>query len=185
MEKYVYAISCVVTFFHFGTSVLNVFVPHKEHHQLGYTLLKIGNVLTWISTLALIFMVENLDPMALWAGSLVQVGCLLFFLKLKKLTKKKLTIAFSLDAPKQVFRMGPYKYIRHPYYTCYLLSYLSVLLVIPHALTAFNFLFMAAIYIWAAKMEEKKFSSTELQSEYQKYRAEAGMFWPSLSRKSS
>jgi protein-S-isoprenylcysteine O-methyltransferase Ste14 len=179
---YIYAISCGITFFCFGTSILYVFVQHKEHHRLGYFLLKLGNISVWLSTFILIYLNQDIDQTRWTLGSVLQIICLFFFLSLKKMTKKKLTIAFSKDTPKQIFKSGPYKYIRHPYYTCYLISYFSAFLAIPNYISAFNFLFMVIIYTWAAKIEENKFIKSTLKNEYLQYMNEAGMFWPFIKK---
>jgi protein-S-isoprenylcysteine O-methyltransferase Ste14 len=183
MEKFIFAAICFAVFLNFGLSVFNVFVSHDDHHKFGYSLLKVGNIFSWVATFYLIFSYEAFSPNLLIIGSLIQLLCLCFFLYLKSLTKKKLTIAFSHDQPQMLFREGPYRYVRHPYYLCYLISYSTVAIIYPHPISAFFFVGMLAVYIWAALLEEKKFQKSPLSGEYQKYKSEAGMFWPVIRKK--
>lgn len=97
--------------------------------------------------------------------------------------RRPLTLAFSNDLPVHLVQRGPYKFIRHPFYCSYLISYLACVIATGNALYLVIFLVMLGVYIAAAKREEAKFETSLLASEYLKYKNRTGFFVPRLSRK--
>jgi protein-S-isoprenylcysteine O-methyltransferase Ste14 len=89
-------------------------------------------------------------------------------------------IAFAGDRPARVFRSGPYCYIRHPFYTSYLLFWLGCAVATSSSAMLMIFLSLAAIYTIAAVGEQRDFSRSALHHEYEAYRKDAGFFWPKL-----
>lgn len=90
----------------------------------------------------------------------------------------KLSLAFSGDVPTDLNRSGPYRFIRHPFYTSYTLTWLAAAVASAHP-AAFAALFiMAAFYLSAARREEKKFLRSPLAESYRRYRKSTGMFFP-------
>lgn len=94
--------------------------------------------------------------------------------------QKRPALAFAGDRPDHVFRAGPYSYIRHPFYTSYLLFWLGCAVATSSLVMLTIFLSLAAIYTIAALGEERNFSRSALRDEYQAYRKDAGPFWPKL-----
>jgi protein-S-isoprenylcysteine O-methyltransferase Ste14 len=95
--------------------------------------------------------------------------------------RKGLTVAFSTNIPSDIILEGPYKFVRHPFYSSYLLFWIanacSTTSLVPWGFVAV----MAAIYTAAAKMEEEKFSISPYRADYEKYKAQVGMFVPQLT----
>ena len=91
-------------------------------------------------------------------------------------------IAFGRDRPARVFRSGPYSYIRHPFYTSYLLFWLGCAVATSSLVTLIIFLSLAAIYTIAALGEQRDFSRSALHDEYAAYQKDTGFFWPKLRR---
>ncbi len=181
----IYLFLCLVSFFSFGTSVLHTFRKHSESLQSGYNLLKLSNILAWVTGVFVIVNSKSLISFeAYLLGSIFQIFSLVFFYWLKFLVKKRFSIAFSLDTPQFLFREGPYKRIRHPFYTCYLLNYLSIAVVMGSLLNLMAFLFNVFVYVWAAKLEERKFLQSDLKHDYLGYIQEAGMFLPRIWKRS-
>lgn len=90
----------------------------------------------------------------------------------------KLSLAFSGDVPTNLNRSGPYRFIRHPFYTSYSLTWLAAAVSSAHP-AAFAALFiMAAFYLGAARQEERKFLGSSLAESYRRYRKSTGMFFP-------
>ncbi|WP_425504366.1 methyltransferase family protein [Quisquiliibacterium transsilvanicum] len=90
------------------------------------------------------------------------------------------SIAFSPGPPCVLVTSGPYKFIRHPFYSAYMMFWLafavhswSVWALVP-ALT------MGVIYYKAAKSEEDSIMSSALRDAYIDYSRSAGMFLPRL-----
>lgn len=97
--------------------------------------------------------------------------------------KARLRFAFDVENPHSLVTHGPYRYVRHPFYTSYVIFWVgwgvatwSILAVVPVA-------GLIAIYVIAARDEEKKFAATALSGDYEAYRQGAGFFTPRLRRR--
>jgi len=119
------------------------------------------------------------DPLALLCA---MVSAALFVWGVHTVGRFALTAAFSADAPRQLLAHGPFRFTRNPFYTAYLLGHAVPLLATrsPWALSAL--LVMAAIYIGAVRMEERKFLVSPLAEAWRAYAAQTGRFLPRLKR---
>jgi protein-S-isoprenylcysteine O-methyltransferase Ste14 len=84
------------------------------------------------------------------------------------------------DAPQSIVTYGAYKYIRHPFYSSFLLAYLGVSLACPHPVTI-----LCTIYSWialnlTARREENRLSASAFGEEYKAYMKRTGRFFPKL-----
>jgi protein-S-isoprenylcysteine O-methyltransferase Ste14 len=89
-------------------------------------------------------------------------------------------MAFAGERPDHIFRSGPYAYIRHPFYTSYLLYWLGCVVATSSLILVFIFLALAVIYTIAALGEERAFSHSMIGDEYEAFRKSTGLFWPKL-----
>lgn len=120
-------------------------------------------------------------PLALVVGLLIELGAAMLFWRAMRASRAaRLKLAFDPAHPHGIVRAGPYRFVRHPFYTSYLLFWIgwtvaawSIWSLLPLAL-------MAAIYVQAARSEERKFASSPLAEEYGAYRRQTGMFFPRL-----
>ncbi|CAN7649312.1 methyltransferase family protein [Mesorhizobium caraganae] len=104
----------------------------------------------------------------------------LFWWAIATSRKARLRFIFAPDDPHSLLTDGPYGYVRHPFYTSYIIFWIgwgiatwSIWAVVPVA-------GIAILYVFAALDEEKKFSRTPLADSYKAYRGRAGLFWPRL-----
>jgi len=94
------------------------------------------------------------------------------------------TLAYTEDTPKAIFfQSGPYRFVRHPFYSAYLLFWLATALADPGLVGALLLLAPVAVYFAAARHEEAKFARSDCAAGYQLYRPQAGMFLPRLFRR--
>jgi protein-S-isoprenylcysteine O-methyltransferase Ste14 len=93
---------------------------------------------------------------------------------------RPLTIAFADDVPMHVVRSGPYRVVRHPFYTSYMLAYLAGLIATASPLLIPVIVCMGTLYTRAASGEEAKFAASALRDEYAVYRHRTGRFTPRL-----
>ena len=91
-----------------------------------------------------------------------------------------LRLAFDAENPDTLVMEGPYKYLRHPFYTSYLIFWVGWAIAIWSPWTLLPLAVLVSIYVVAAKGEEQKFSNSPLAAQYEAYRKRAGMFWPRL-----
>lgn len=91
---------------------------------------------------------------------------------------RKLALAFAGKPPEHVQTRGPYRLVRHPFYTSYLLAFLGgglaagTLWLVP-AIAA------GIVTYWrAARAEERAFAQSALAEAYRRYASRVGMFLP-------
>jgi protein-S-isoprenylcysteine O-methyltransferase Ste14 len=89
-------------------------------------------------------------------------------------------LAFAGKRPNHVFSWGPYAYIRHPFYTAYLLFWLGCVVATSSLVMVVLFVSLAAIYTLAALGEERNFLRSSMRDEYEAFRNATGFFWPKL-----
>ena len=119
------------------------------------------------------------------AGFILEIASLaLFWWAITASRAAKLRFAFDADNPDSLVTEGPYWYVRHPFYTSYAIFWVgwgiatwSIWAVIPVA-------GLIAIYVIAARGEERRFSTTALADSYDVYRQRTGFFWPRLKAES-
>jgi protein-S-isoprenylcysteine O-methyltransferase Ste14 len=121
-------------------------------------------------------------PAVTWqpALALYVLSMTLFVWTVSATRKTPPTLAFDTDTPAFLLRHGPYQYVRHPFYAAYLLFWLGTALASPGLLPWLAPLVMLGVYWHAARREERKFASSTLASDYQRYRSKTGMFIPRL-----
>jgi protein-S-isoprenylcysteine O-methyltransferase Ste14 len=94
--------------------------------------------------------------------------------------QKRPALAFAGKRPNHVFRQGPYAYIRHPFYTAYLLFWLGCAMATSSLVMLIMFAALVAVYTAAALGEERNFLRSAMRDEYEALRKSAGLFWPKL-----
>lgn len=104
----------------------------------------------------------------------------LYWLTIRESSAANLLSAFDEKNPHGLLKTGPYGYVRHPFYTSYLLLWggwavaaWSIWAIVPVA-------GMAATYWAASRDEEGKFSTTTMADDYAEYRKSTGRFFPKL-----
>ncbi len=84
----------------------------------------------------------------------------------------------SPDEPSQLMQRGPYRWIRHPFYTSYLLAWSAGWVATGRWWLAPTVLILFGVYVIAALAEEQKFAVSPLAGAYANYRARTGLFIP-------
>lgn len=88
------------------------------------------------------------------------------------------TLAFTGDEPRLVLNAGPYRWVRHPFYSAYLLFWTGTAVATPGTSGWAAVLVLGAVYFAAARHEEGKFARSALATRYAAYAADTGMFLP-------
>lgn len=107
-------------------------------------------------------------------------GIGLFFLTIGASRGAKLRMAFDEGDPRGLVTEGPYRYVRHPFYTAYIIYFSGFAIATWSWIAALPVAIIIVIYITAARMEERKFRGTPMAAAYDEYRRRAGLFWPKL-----
>jgi protein-S-isoprenylcysteine O-methyltransferase Ste14 len=112
-------------------------------------------------------------------GSLVYIASLsLFWWTTITTRQSRLSIVFSTDTPKLLVDAGPYAWIRHPFYTSYILFWVAGFIATGAAWLVLPVAVMSVLYWRAAEAEESKFSYSSLAYEYASYAARTKRFVP-------
>jgi protein-S-isoprenylcysteine O-methyltransferase Ste14 len=119
----------------------------------------------WSQIIALV-----LEALSLW----------LFFRTIAASRDGALHFAFDTDNPVSLVTSGPYNYVRHPFYTSYLIFWTGLALGTWSLWAVPVLVLMSVLYTVAASGEEAKFARTDMAGEYAAYRSRTGMFWPKL-----
>ncbi len=115
------------------------------------------------------------------ALALYALSTLLFLWSAISARHAMLKLAFTPDAPQFIVKRGPYKWVRHPFYSSYLLYWGAPLLLCPYSLVVWGaFCLMGSIYMIAAIMEERRFAMSEIGSIYRDYAGQTGRFLPPI-----
>ncbi len=143
------------------------------------------SMLSWVAFLTFFVEVLRRGPTRWWPYGLAMflVSLLLWAWTIQTTRRTPPTLAFTNDQPTQLFSGGPYGWVRHPFYTAYLLFWLGGLLVDGSVASGLCVAVLGCIYVVAATHEERKFSSSGLADTYRRYVARTGMFLPRIGAK--
>lgn len=94
----------------------------------------------------------------------------------------RLKLIFDANQPESVFRGGPFRYIRHPFYGSYIAFWISCAISSPWLSIKAISAALCVTYIASAFREERSFRSSSVAQEYESYARDAGMFFPRLIR---
>lgn len=82
------------------------------------------------------------------------------------------------DAPERIVTHGAYRYIRHPFYTAFLLALLALVCLVPHITSVVIFLYALVLLNYTARREEARLASSVFGEAYRAYQARTGRFFP-------
>lgn len=104
----------------------------------------------------------------------------LFWLAAKAIKIFNFDVIFSENVPESIVKTGPYRYIRHPFYSSYILTYLSIMVMNFDLLASSLAAFLIIYYYWAASQEEKIFLHSHFNKEYSDHIRKTKMFFPKI-----
>jgi protein-S-isoprenylcysteine O-methyltransferase Ste14 len=112
------------------------------------------------------------------ALALLALFMVLFWWAIATTRRRRLTLAFSKDQPAFVHMAGPYAWIRHPFYSSYILFWIATAIASASMLFWLMPIVMTGLYWRAIRIEEAKFASSPVSLEYDAYRKRTGMLLP-------
>ncbi len=115
------------------------------------------------------------------ASGLFLASTALFWMAVRSCRSRALAFAFSSGPPGRPLTRGPFAWVRHPFYTSYLLGWLAPVAACPGSTTLVVLVAMTAVYWLAARREEAIFDLGPWADEYRAYRRRTGMFLPRLA----
>jgi protein-S-isoprenylcysteine O-methyltransferase Ste14 len=88
------------------------------------------------------------------------------------------------DAPQEIVTWGAYRFVRHPFYTAFLLAFASAICAAPGMLSLLSGILGYLLLNRTAAMEERKLSNSQLGTQYKAYLGQTGRFLPGTGVKS-
>jgi protein-S-isoprenylcysteine O-methyltransferase Ste14 len=146
----------------------------------GMRLILLASTITGLAMLVLLW-TNSQPPVAQFAGMAIEVCGLGLFLTAITATRRfRFRLAFDDGLPDQLVMSGPYRYIRHPFYTSYLIFWAGFAMMTYSWLSLPLLVVMTTIYSLAARDEDRRLASSNMAEQHALYRQQAGMFWPKL-----
>lgn len=128
--------------------------------------------LTWFGAQPLAAQVSGLG--------LQLVSAALFFAAIRASRQARLKFVFDAKGPDTLVETGPYRYIRHPFYTSYVMFWAGWAVATWSLWSLVPVLVLTVLYVRAARGEEASFTGTGMAEAYAAYKARTGFFWPRL-----
>ena len=114
----------------------------------------------------------------LWISGALSVGSMLLIVTTIRTHKTPLALWHQEAPPESIVMHGPYRYIRHPFYSSFLMTLFGAVLLCPHPGTVGCFLYAAFLLNWTAAKEERFLSDSAFGDQYRIYRQRTGRFLP-------
>ncbi len=89
-------------------------------------------------------------------------------------------MAFSDARPATLFSAGPYRIVRHPFYSSYILFWLACSLATTSIVVGVITFTLIVAYTSAALQEQNFFLNSVRRPQYKAYQERTGLFWPRL-----
>ena len=180
--RYILLLTMLSCYFSYWWSVVGVFKLKSIRLDKFYTLLKLLSIVFWAGSIY-IWSTKTPSMNLLIFGILTNIISLgLFWWAQNYIKSKTFSVVFGKDIPKTIETQGPYKYVRHPFYSCYLLCYFSTSLTLTSPLLTLVSLAIFAIYLIAIKIEETKFIQSVHITKFVEYRRKTGALIPRIKR---
>ncbi|MCS7166701.1 MAG: isoprenylcysteine carboxylmethyltransferase family protein [Gemmatales bacterium] len=178
VASWVVLIAALLTWYGFASRMRRAFRYAQCWTPAKTLLVFSGWASTWIQLGALSWYGPLTLGHALLALVLYASAYALFRAALRAHGATKPAFVFTQVAPSSFCTAGPYRYIRHPLYTAYILAWLIPPLATAQLWVVIPTIWMTFLYTIAAWREERAFAWTPYAALYQRYRQQAGMFWP-------
>ncbi len=173
------ALLLVMCFVSFAWAVRNFFVKPQQM-TLGLKITMLTGSTFAILHLLTILRTPALAIRAVVAGAILYCLALaVFWWTVASHRRKPLAACFSQNEQLHLVQHGPYRFVRHPFYCSYLLTWLAGAVATLNLWLGLTFAVMFVLYLIAALNEENKFASSALAEPYARYRSATGRFLPS------
>jgi protein-S-isoprenylcysteine O-methyltransferase Ste14 len=84
-------------------------------------------------------------------------------------------VALAGEVPEVVCEVGPYRYLRHPFYLSYLVAFVGMVVVVPTVIAAVVFTLNVGLFVYMALDDERTLARSPLAGAYATYKAHTGV----------
>lgn len=164
-------------------SILYTFKKAETMENTSYRVFQIVTLICWgiyFHEIYKVGYVLNFYSVVATVLSILMLGSFWYLNNFIK--NKNFHLIFSNNKPDIFLKMGPYRYVRHPFYSTYIIFYFSVTLycrTLPSLLCSLSLLL---IYLYAADWEERRILNSDYGTEYLKYKRSTGMLFPKFKK---
>lgn len=127
----------------------------------------------------LISNVESAARTAVGVGGFMAAS-VIFWFGLRTIRSSRFSVAFAAQSATQILTHGPYRWVRHPFYACYMLGWASAAIYTQSLLSLCLFAFIVALYTVASEREERFLLASPFGAQYAEYRARTKRFIPGV-----
>ena len=138
-----------------------------------------ATVATQIVTTLFLMLTTSGKILPLVAASIFLYGLSLVLFWWAIFTAKSLDFAFSNEVG-SIVTTGPFKIIRHPFYTSYMLAWFTSSFLFNSLILWITLLYLVAFYFLSARKEEAVIMKSVYSNEYKNYVKNVGMFLPRI-----
>lgn len=144
----------------------------------GARLISFGAIASCLVMLVLVWTGDQPLVAQLVGIVVMPASLILFWAAIRASRAARLRYAFDTALPQQLVTEGPYRTIRHPFYTSYLVFWAGWAVAAWSLWAVIPVVFMATLYTRAALYEENLLGKSDMGPAYAAYRKQAGLFWP-------
>ncbi len=168
-------LSCLASF----SWAMGKFFSKPSGDNAGMKIIRVTSVsFALVHISAILITPEASARQCLTASTLYLAALSLFYWSIRVNWQNSLSAAFSSDCPLHLVNRGPYRWVRHPFYCAYLLTWSAGFVSTGRWWLLPTIAVMAAVYLEAARREEKKFASSQFAQAYREYKKSTGQFLP-------
>ncbi len=146
-------------------------------HKSGTGLVSIASLLGFISILYTIWTYEGNYLWPVLGVALQAVSLFLFGWCIGASGRKNLGLALNENSPKKLITEGPYRLVRHPFYTSYIIFWTGSVAVASSIFTIFSAILLITIYFYISRREDKVLAEL-FEDEFPKWHKNTGAFFP-------
>lgn len=169
----------LVPFLYFITNAANTFrVPALRNN--GAVLGQFSFVSGMLCVLLMGLFSALSVPLALCGCVLALCSVLLYEAARRTVIDSDFYIGLGGEVPAAVCDKGPYKYVRHPFYSSYIVAFLGVAAAFPSAIVSGVCLINMGLFVYMAIDDERVLIASKLGADYRAYQMRVGMFGPRI-----
>lgn len=168
----------------FGSFIFGMTYFFRTHERvpLGVLVIQLFGSIFLLLHLSLLLYTESVPTIYTYVGiAMYCAAFILFWFAVQSNRSKPLSQCYGTDIPEHLVVSGPYRWIRHPFYTAYMLAWLAGVFATGELWLLPSVAIMVIIYVYAAILEERKFMNSALATEFRSYRQRTGMFLPRIN----
>jgi len=171
-----------IPFPYFMTAGANIFTIPKLRDN-GAMLGQISFISGMVCVLVMGLFYGLLVPAAVCGAVLALSAVVLYEWTRRIVIDRNFFVGLAGEVPPAVCEVGPYRYVRHPFYLSYMVAFVAVAVAFPSLIVAGVCLLNIGLFVYMAVDDERVLLGSALGADYKSYKMRVGMFTPRLASK--